>query len=99
MLLPELREEVAKVGKEARRLLRTKGRSGGVQRKRLPEAPLWPLTYLSSTEVRLSISVITSAISYFSLCQKKEENVGVGGGLYHSPPRLREMLAFQVPLP
>lgn len=41
MLLPELREEVAKVGKEARRLPRTKGRSGGDQRKRLPEAPLW----------------------------------------------------------
>lgn len=36
------------------------------------------IVYLSSTEVRLSISVITSAISYFSLCQKSRKDGGVG---------------------
>lgn len=39
--------------------------------------------YLSSTEVRLSISVMTSAISYFSLCGKRRTDAeawqGAGG--------------------
>lgn len=40
-----------------------------------------PTVYLSSTEVRLSISVITSAISYFSLCKNRRKKLE-GGGLY-----------------
>ena len=32
-------------------------------------------THLSSTDVRLSISVITSAISYFSLCRDRERRL------------------------
>lgn len=40
-----------------------------------------PTVYLSSTEVRLSISVITSAISYFSLCQNRRKKLE-GRGLH-----------------
>lgn len=40
-----------------------------------------PTVYLSSTEVRLSISVITSAISYFSLCENRRKKLE-GRGLY-----------------
>lgn len=45
---------------------------GGPVPKPSESYPYVGITYLSSTLVRLSISVITSAISNFNLCQKKE---------------------------
>lgn len=96
MLPPELgdgagggpREVPDSPGRRGRHLLTRGGRGGRV--------------YLSSADVRLSISVITSAISYFSLCQKGGTSVGAG-----SPPpssrtqevRLREPLPGVSPAP
>lgn len=55
--------------------------------------------YLSSADVRLSISVITSAISYFSLCRKRRTDVGAGppppSSRLRAEPLLRSCLGPQ----